>query len=469
MPSNGHVARSYRLIDSDSHVNEPPDLWQSRVPAAYRDRAPRMEHFEQGDAWVLEGVRRPDHLRPERLRRPARPARCSNGCAGRTSAAGGWDPAARLAEMDTDGVDAQILYPTPRLSHSIIANQDTEFHLALVRAYNDWLGEYCSHAPHRLGGLVMVPNRGIDTAVAEFERAIQLPGMVGALVDLLPARRPGHRAGGRRPVAGGGRVRLPAAHPRLDDQRDARRPQGQGHRGGALLGRARPASCNWSRPGSSTAFPALQVVVTETDCGWVPYVKEQADDRFHRMERGAEHRRTAAERLHRRPLLLHLHHRPLRHPQPPRHRRRPDPVVERLPPRRGGLAQLVADHRGRLLRHRPGRARPHPVPATPSASTTSPARSRRCRRSAPPASGCSVLLADLVATSAAVAATPARSAKTAALAALLAATATGDEIEPAVAWLSGEPRQGKVGVGWATVFSVDVGHAAAPIVDHCRP
>ena len=69
-----------------------------------------------------------------------------------------------------------------------------------------------------------------------------------------------------------------------------------------------------------------------------------------------------------------------------------------------------------------------------------------------------MLLKDLVATSAAVTATASRSAKTAALAALLARLEP-EEIEPAVAWLSGEPRQGKVGVGWVTVFSVDVGHA----------
>src|SRR5439155_22195594 len=46
----------YRLISADSHVNEPPDLWTTRVPAEYRDRAPRIERFDQGDAWVLEGV-----------------------------------------------------------------------------------------------------------------------------------------------------------------------------------------------------------------------------------------------------------------------------------------------------------------------------------------------------------------------------------------------------------------------------
>ena len=51
--------KTYRLISADSHVNEPPDLWIDRVPAQYRDRAPRIEHFEQGDAWVLEGVADP--------------------------------------------------------------------------------------------------------------------------------------------------------------------------------------------------------------------------------------------------------------------------------------------------------------------------------------------------------------------------------------------------------------------------
>ena len=50
---------SYRLISADSHVNEPPDLWTARVPAALRDRAPRMERFDEGDAWVIEGVTDP--------------------------------------------------------------------------------------------------------------------------------------------------------------------------------------------------------------------------------------------------------------------------------------------------------------------------------------------------------------------------------------------------------------------------
>ena len=53
------AARRYRLVSADSHVNEPPDLWTSRVAAPLRDRAPRVERFEEGDAWILDGVADP--------------------------------------------------------------------------------------------------------------------------------------------------------------------------------------------------------------------------------------------------------------------------------------------------------------------------------------------------------------------------------------------------------------------------
>ena len=49
----------YRLVDADSHINEPPDLWTSRLPKQFQDRAPKMQRFDQGDAWVVEGGREP--------------------------------------------------------------------------------------------------------------------------------------------------------------------------------------------------------------------------------------------------------------------------------------------------------------------------------------------------------------------------------------------------------------------------
>ena len=150
------ATRQYRLISADSHVNEPPDLWTSRVPSRFADRAPRIESFDQGDAWVLEGVADPINFG-------------MNACAGLPPEEmtgwkrfdeirrGGYDPVARLAEMDEDGVDAEVLYPTPRLSQAVFAYTDVDFHVALVQAYNDWLSEYVAHDPARFAGLALLP------------------------------------------------------------------------------------------------------------------------------------------------------------------------------------------------------------------------------------------------------------------------------------------------------------------------
>src|SRR5207245_8241935 len=136
VPMADDRTHGYRIISADSHVNEPPDLWSTRVPAAMRDRAPRIERFEQGDAWVIEGVADPitfgmnacAGLEPEQM---------SGWMRFDDIRAGGYDPAVRLEELDRDGVDAEVLYPTPRLNHGIVANHDAEYHDAMVRAYND--------------------------------------------------------------------------------------------------------------------------------------------------------------------------------------------------------------------------------------------------------------------------------------------------------------------------------------------
>jgi DNA ligase 1 len=72
-----------------------------------------------------------------------------------------------------------------------------------------------------------------------------------------------------------------------------------------------------------------------------------------------------------------------------------------------------------------------------------------------------VLFSEVVACSAAVGATRSRTAKASALAAVLRA-APPEEIEPATAWLTGEPRQGRLGAGWRTLAGLDVAPAAAP-------
>jgi predicted TIM-barrel fold metal-dependent hydrolase len=240
-----------------------------------------MEHFEQGDAWVIEGVADPINFG-------------MNACAGleperqvawvrfEDIRAGGYDPKARIAEMGRDGVDAEILYPTPRLSQGVAANADPELHHALVAAYNDWLSEYVEFAPERFGGLAMLPNRGATAAVAEVERVWGRPGIRGFLMTAYPNGSleptpdddPVWRALTERGATLNIHVSLtldmPAAH---------RSPlPGYGR-----FFDAPNRVVQLIFAGIFDRFPGLQVVFAEVDSGWVPYFKEQVDGNFLRL------------------------------------------------------------------------------------------------------------------------------------------------------------------------------------------
>jgi predicted TIM-barrel fold metal-dependent hydrolase len=286
-------APGYRLIDADTHVNEPPDLWTSRVPSEFRDRVPRIEHLEKGDAWVMEGVADPINFGlnaaagvPVAERRPW--VRFDE------IRAGGYDPKARLMEMDVDLVDAAVLYPTPRVSHLVIAANEAKFHLAMVQAYNDWLAEYASHDPSRLGGVMMIPNRGIADAVAEIERVGHLPGIVGALVGCFPhgdlSLTEDDDAVWHALVDAGLALHIHVGlvnEPPKDIYAEGAVTEGRA--AGDLRFLQAPVRMAQLLNGKTfERVPELQVVFVEVDAGWVPYVKEQLDNRMLRRGIGAD-------------------------------------------------------------------------------------------------------------------------------------------------------------------------------------
>jgi uncharacterized protein len=274
--------RRYRLISADSHVNEPPGTWVDRVPAALRDRAPRIERFEQGDAWVIEGVADPINFGMNACAGLA-PEDMKGWCRFDEIRAGGYDPAARLVEMDRDGVDAEVLYPTPRLSQAVLANTDAEYHVAMVRAYNDWISEYVEHAPERFGGLAVIPNRGVEEAVAEIDRVMSRPGMRGVVMGCYP----------------NGTLSISDADDKVWGVLAERRIPLSIH---VSLSQAMPAAHKAKLPGYGRffdapnrmielvfsgvfdRFPELDVVFAEVDFGWVPYCKEQIDNNYQRLE-----------------------------------------------------------------------------------------------------------------------------------------------------------------------------------------
>ena len=177
---------NHPIIDSDTHVNEPPDLWTSRLPPKFRDRAPHLvDGAWGGKAWTSDTGRTmavnmlintagvsPTNwkLIPPDGYDSMRP--------------GGWDPKARLGDMDIDMVDVHVLFPS--YAFLVTASKDRDLHVALIRAYNDWVSEFTTVAPNRLIAQALIPTSSIDDAIAEARRVRELPGVRCVVLKTWP-------------------------------------------------------------------------------------------------------------------------------------------------------------------------------------------------------------------------------------------------------------------------------------------
>jgi predicted TIM-barrel fold metal-dependent hydrolase len=162
------------VIDCDAHVTEPADVWTSRVPARFRDRAPRLIRNPETnrDVWhvgdgaplvpvgftALAGWKRPFPDAPANMDEVPKAAH---------------DARARLEYLDSVGIWAQLIYPNVGGfgNQGFLNLKDSALMLACVRAYNDWLIEWCAADRRRLIPVMATPFRDVDAAVAEIERS----------------------------------------------------------------------------------------------------------------------------------------------------------------------------------------------------------------------------------------------------------------------------------------------------------
>ena len=166
---------NYGLVSADSHVVEPMEMWANYIDPAYRARAPRLITEGDADYIQFEGLPRfPAGLIATAGQDPELRSATGGLDQGVT---GGWDPVARLADMDTDGVEIEVLYPT--VSFGLWKAPDIDYQYACMRAYNRWIVDYIGEAPDRLVGLGLASLSDIDAAVAEVQnfRAMGLRGV----------------------------------------------------------------------------------------------------------------------------------------------------------------------------------------------------------------------------------------------------------------------------------------------------
>src|SRR5919201_974096 len=162
------------VLSSDSHVFEPPDLWTTRIDAAFRDRAPRMQRVDGADAIVVERdqVLSGIGLISNAGARFDKPETISGRGRFEDVHRGGYDPEQHLADMRLDGVAGEVLYPSQGLFYFRIT--DGALMSAVFRAYNDWLAEFCRTDSQRLKGIAMINLDDVPAAIAELERAARL-------------------------------------------------------------------------------------------------------------------------------------------------------------------------------------------------------------------------------------------------------------------------------------------------------
>ena len=111
--------------------------WKDRLPAKFQDRAPRLW-------WDDEGF---SHLEAEGrlLDIPGLNTMLVEGREGMQ------DVESRIRDLDAEGVDKDVIFPQRTLS--LVSLQDLELRGACMRAYNEWLSEYCKSKPERLYGV----------------------------------------------------------------------------------------------------------------------------------------------------------------------------------------------------------------------------------------------------------------------------------------------------------------------------
>ena len=86
---------------------------------------------------------------------------------------GGYIPEEHIKDMDIDGIDVSIVYPTIGLQlYSGVP--DSELLSSMFRTYNDWVGEFCSAFPKRLKGIAVLNVDDLQEAVKELERCAKL-------------------------------------------------------------------------------------------------------------------------------------------------------------------------------------------------------------------------------------------------------------------------------------------------------
>lgn len=278
----------YKIVDCDQHVIEPPDLWKNYLPRRFQDQAPKLVRDEDGgDGWLLGGnveslgLVAAMNQTPKTLKWTG--TRYADMHPGIT------DPKGRLELMDQDGVSAAVFFPPQRTMIYFMFVEDKTFSLAGMQAYNNFITDWVSFDRSRLGGIWQVPATGIDDAVAELRRARENDA-VGVGLATWPSGEFILSDVDDRFWAVAEELDMPVhihvglTPPQYKTMKIATK------KGGApqlvsfatTMSRMPTLFAEFIFNGVFERFPGLTIVGGEVGAGWIPFLKQELDDRYRR-------------------------------------------------------------------------------------------------------------------------------------------------------------------------------------------
>ena len=304
------LARTYHYISGDSHLEIDSKHWIDRVPAKYRDQAPRLVRQPDGsDAWTIG----------DKIIRPAAAADLYGG-KGRDEyvpfggkyegTPGTGTPEQRIQEQNRDGIDAEVLFPSqqggPKFWRRI---EDDSAYKAVVRAYNSWLAEeYSAVDPDRLIGVGILPlGCDLEDVVTELSYCAGA-GLRTVLLQGFPSGKAYPSKEDDQFWAAALDLEMPVSvHVDLDRSGDRARPLfkypresdelmkklshdlvDQVGRFGPVRGNGSVAAVQWALSGLFDRFPSLRIFFAENQIGWIPFFLQASDVRYDRHVRWAE-------------------------------------------------------------------------------------------------------------------------------------------------------------------------------------
>src|SRR5579885_1895055 len=171
----------YRIVDADSHVFEPAEVWDRYVESEYRALARTAFYFRTDEEGLSTAIL---NGRAARLPGSSRLNRWAIWRPGMTAdEIGALDPsiyhpinpaasdaAAKLRDMDAMGIEKAIIFPTLFAEYFPVVD-NPELARVLSRAYNDWLYDWCGEDRNRLYPIAVLPMQDVSYALAELRRA----------------------------------------------------------------------------------------------------------------------------------------------------------------------------------------------------------------------------------------------------------------------------------------------------------